>query len=81
MFELSAIGYPAFDKPEVCQALFYPRREWGLSTDGGFEKSLFLHIIPLLNVMGIHDPELSEKRYGMRPCVEDEEREVLYVFY
>jgi uncharacterized protein len=27
MVDLSDVRYPAFDKPEICRALFYPRRE------------------------------------------------------
>ena len=30
MIDLETIRYPAFDKPEICRTLFYPRREEGL---------------------------------------------------
>jgi alpha-beta hydrolase superfamily lysophospholipase len=38
MIDLSTIEYPAFDKPEICRLLFYPRREKPGSPGGGSER-------------------------------------------
>ena len=38
MIDLSEIRYPAFDKPEICRVLFYPRRERAGPPDVGPER-------------------------------------------
>ncbi len=38
MIDLSLINYPAFDKPEICALLFYPRREMPEPSDVGPER-------------------------------------------
>jgi hypothetical protein len=38
MVDLSTTNYQAFDKPEICRVLFYPRRESALSTGGASER-------------------------------------------
>jgi alpha-beta hydrolase superfamily lysophospholipase len=37
MIDLETIHYPAFDKPEICRLLFYPRREWDLFRNNATE--------------------------------------------
>jgi fermentation-respiration switch protein FrsA (DUF1100 family) len=38
MIDLATIDYSAFDKPEICRRLFYPRLESNLRKEGGAER-------------------------------------------